>query len=107
MDIEVDLENSLEVDNLWLESISELLSIYEERNKDRILKQQTKEIDKEWYEFNNPIEEIKQADLTKKPLDIVFKGGLGYGVDDIRLALFNKLNKYKFTLGFIIKKKNN
>ena len=62
MDIEVDLEHSSEVDNLWLESLSELLSIYEERNKDRILKQRTKEIDKEWYQFNNPIDEIKQAD---------------------------------------------
>ena len=40
MDIEVDVEHSFEVDNLWLESLLELLSIYEERNKDRILKQQ-------------------------------------------------------------------
>ena len=103
MDIEVDLVHSRDVEDLWLESVSELLSIYEERNRDRILKQQTPNLDKEWYEFNNPIEEIKQADLTKKPLDIIFKGGSGYRVDDIRLALFNKLNKYKSITDLYVK----
>ena len=93
MDIEVDVEHSFEVEDHWLESISELLEIYEERNRDRItnMKEQNIEIDKEWYQFNNPMDEIRDADLTKKPLDIIFKGGTGYRVDDIRLALFNKL----------------